>query len=68
MKLNQCLLSLLFLILENVSVVNIYQLHDLYSVDIPSSESFLRGNQHPTLTVQSAGDAMHVFVNGKLSG
>ncbi|KAF3435751.1 hypothetical protein FNV43_RR22843 [Rhamnella rubrinervis] len=38
------------------------------SVDIPSSESFLHGGQHPTLTVQSAGDAMHVFVNGKLSG
>ncbi|XP_015892444.3 beta-galactosidase 5-like [Ziziphus jujuba] len=38
------------------------------SVDISSSESFLRGGQHPTLTVQSAGDAMHVFVNGQLSG
>ncbi|KAL6213659.1 hypothetical protein ACLB2K_013105 [Fragaria x ananassa] len=38
------------------------------NIDIKSSESFLRGGQHPTLTVQSAGDAMHVFINGQLSG
>ncbi|PON80795.1 Glycoside hydrolase [Parasponia andersonii] len=38
------------------------------SVDIKSSESFLRGGKYPTLSVQSAGDAMHVFVNGQLSG
>ncbi|GMN55741.1 hypothetical protein TIFTF001_024859 [Ficus carica] len=38
------------------------------SVQIDSSESFLRKGQHPTLSVQSAGDALHVFVNGQLSG
>ncbi|XP_062097106.1 beta-galactosidase 3-like [Humulus lupulus] len=38
------------------------------SVSIPSSESFLRGGQKPILTVQSAGDAVHVFINGKYSG
>ncbi|KAI8533039.1 hypothetical protein RHMOL_Rhmol11G0265200 [Rhododendron molle] len=40
----------------------------LTSVDISPSESFLRRGQHITLTVQSAGDALHVFVNGQLSG
>ncbi|CAH2035744.1 unnamed protein product [Thlaspi arvense] len=34
------------------------------SVDIKSSESFLRGGKWPTLTVDSAGHAVHVFVNG----
>ncbi|KAK9287542.1 hypothetical protein L1049_015963 [Liquidambar formosana] len=37
-------------------------------VEISSSESFLHGDQHPTLTVQSTGHAMHVFINGYLSG
>ncbi|KAG5089440.1 hypothetical protein JHK86_002052 [Glycine max] len=38
------------------------------SVDIGSSESFLRGGKLPTLIVQSTGHAMHVFINGQLSG
>ncbi|PQM35742.1 beta-galactosidase 3 [Prunus yedoensis var. nudiflora] len=38
------------------------------SVDISPSESFLHEGQHPSLTVQSAGDAMHVFINDQLSG
>ncbi|KAL5563083.1 hypothetical protein UlMin_032830 [Ulmus minor] len=38
------------------------------SVDISASEAFLRNGQRPTLSVQSAGDAMHVFVNGQPSG
>ncbi|KAI3451011.1 hypothetical protein Pfo_007676 [Paulownia fortunei] len=38
------------------------------SVDIGSSESFLRGGELPTLIVQSTGHALHVFVNGELSG
>ncbi|KAJ7966808.1 Beta-galactosidase [Quillaja saponaria] len=38
------------------------------SVDISSSELFLRGGRKPTLTVQSAGDAVHVFINGQFSG
>ncbi|KAL0378303.1 UNVERIFIED_CONTAM: Beta-galactosidase 3 [Sesamum radiatum] len=37
------------------------------SVDISPSESFLRGDL-PTLIVQSSGHALHVFVNGELSG
>ncbi|CAK9148226.1 unnamed protein product [Ilex paraguariensis] len=38
------------------------------SVDIQSSESILRGGQKPTLTVQSRGNVLHVFINGQLSG
>ncbi|GAV72117.1 Glyco_hydro_35 domain-containing protein [Cephalotus follicularis] len=38
------------------------------NVDIRSSESFLRGGRHPTLTVESRGHAMHAFINGRLSG
>ncbi|XP_022769082.1 beta-galactosidase 5-like [Durio zibethinus] len=38
------------------------------SVDISPSESFLRGAQKPTLNVDSAGHALHVFINGQFSG
>ncbi|KAL5557960.1 hypothetical protein UlMin_034171 [Ulmus minor] len=38
------------------------------SLDITSSESFLQGGQKPILNVQSAGDALHVFINGQYSG
>ncbi|KAK7367342.1 hypothetical protein VNO80_09353 [Phaseolus coccineus] len=38
------------------------------SVDIGSSESFLRGGKLPSLIVQSTGHAVHVFINGQLSG
>ncbi|MBA0832406.1 hypothetical protein Goarm_016798 [Gossypium armourianum] len=38
------------------------------SVDIGSSESFLHGGELPTLIVQSTGHAVHVFINGQLSG
>ncbi|XP_077233745.1 beta-galactosidase 5-like [Tasmannia lanceolata] len=38
------------------------------SVEINPSESFLRGGKVPTLSVQSTGHALHVFINGQLSG
>ncbi|KAK6115296.1 hypothetical protein DH2020_007565 [Rehmannia glutinosa] len=38
------------------------------SIDIGSSESFLRGGQKPILTVNSKGHAIHVFINGQLAG
>lgn len=38
------------------------------SVRIDANEGFLKGTQWPVLTVQSAGHALHVFVNGQLSG
>ncbi|GLT57976.1 hypothetical protein SLA2020_309060 [Shorea laevis] len=38
------------------------------SVDISPTESFLRRGQKPTLTVNSAGHAVHVFINGLFSG
>ncbi|PON99542.1 Glycoside hydrolase [Trema orientale] len=38
------------------------------SVDIGASESFLHGGELPTLIVQSTGHAVHVFINGQLTG
>ncbi|KAL2539140.1 Beta-galactosidase 1 [Abeliophyllum distichum] len=41
-----------------------------YSTDvkIDPREGFLRGGKWPVLTVYSAGHALHVFINGQLSG
>ncbi|KAK1360624.1 Beta-galactosidase 5 [Heracleum sosnowskyi] len=52
----------------NVTRDNSDYLWYMTSVDIRSSESFLRGGQKPTLIVQSRGHAVHVFVNGQYSG
>ncbi|CAL1355764.1 unnamed protein product [Linum trigynum] len=38
------------------------------SVHIGPSESFLHGGPKPSLSVQSAGHALHVFINGHYSG
>ncbi|KAI3747727.1 hypothetical protein L6452_10338 [Arctium lappa] len=38
------------------------------TVDIGPTESFLRGGLYPKLLVQSTGHALHVFINGQLSG
>ncbi|PKU78400.1 beta-galactosidase 5 [Dendrobium catenatum] len=38
------------------------------SVDVNSNERFLSGGQPPVIIIQSAGHALHVFVNGQLSG
>ncbi|KAI3519199.1 hypothetical protein L1887_08226 [Cichorium endivia] len=38
------------------------------SIDVAPSESFLYTGEHPKLLVQSTGHALHVFINGKLSG
>jgi hypothetical protein len=38
------------------------------SVVIDPNEGFLRSGNDPVLTVLSAGHALHVFVNGQLSG
>lgn len=35
---------------------------------IDPREGFLRGGKWPVLTVYSAGHALHVFINGQLSG
>lgn len=37
-------------------------------VKINSNEGFLRTGKYPVLTVMSAGHALHVFINGQLSG
>jgi len=38
------------------------------SVEIDSSEGFLKGGELPVLTVMSAGHALHVYINGQLTG
>uniref|UniRef100_A0A5B7A327 Beta-galactosidase n=2 Tax=Davidia involucrata TaxID=16924 RepID=A0A5B7A327_DAVIN len=40
----------------------------LTNVDIKPDEGFLKNGQYPVLTVMSAGHALHVFINGQLSG
>ncbi|KAJ1433408.1 Glycoside hydrolase, family 35 [Sesbania bispinosa] len=43
-------------------------LHHLSSVNIDPNEGFIKNGQSPLLTVMSAGHALHVFINGQLSG
>lgn len=38
------------------------------SVDVAKDEQFLTSGKSPKLTVMSAGHALHVFVNGQLTG
>lgn len=38
------------------------------SVVIDANEEFLRSGKYPVLTVLSAGHALHVLINGQLSG
>ncbi|CAM8998669.1 unnamed protein product [Rhodiola kirilowii] len=38
------------------------------SVDVSPSERFLQGGSKPTLSLESKGHAVHVFINGQLSG
>ncbi|KAL3505338.1 hypothetical protein ACH5RR_035179 [Cinchona calisaya] len=52
----------------NITRDNSDYLWYMTSIDISSSESFFRGGQKPTLFVQSRGHAVHVFINGQLSG
>ena len=40
----------------------------LFRVRIYHTEVFLKGGKWPVLTVMSAGHALHVFINGQLSG
>jgi len=40
----------------------------LSSVNIDANEGFIKSGQSPVLTVMSAGHALHVFINGQLSG
>ncbi|KAF9592378.1 hypothetical protein IFM89_014548, partial [Coptis chinensis] len=38
------------------------------SVKIDPDEAFLKNEQYPVLTMLSTGHALHVFLNGQLSG
>ena len=40
----------------------------VYSVEISLSENFLQGGKPLSLSVQSAGHTLHVFINGQLQG
>ncbi|KAL9154070.1 hypothetical protein ABFS82_10G089600 [Erythranthe guttata] len=40
----------------------------LTDINIASNEGFLKSGQWPLLTVMSAGDTLHVFINGQFSG
>ncbi|CAN0906522.1 Beta-galactosidase 5 [Linum grandiflorum] len=57
-------------LLEQINVTrdNSDYLWYITSVRIGSSEPFLHGGPKPTLSVQSAGHALHVFINGQYSG
>lgn len=49
--------------------MSIYSLTFFFlSVDVSPSEKFLQGGKPPSITVQSAGHTLHVFINGQLSG
>jgi hypothetical protein len=51
------------------SISNTYPVPFLVaSVVINSNEGFFRNGKGPVLTVLSAGHALHVFINGQLSG
>jgi len=39
-----------------------------FSVEIAQDEQFLSNGKNPTLTVMSAGHALHIFINGQLTG
>ncbi|KDP33830.1 hypothetical protein JCGZ_07401 [Jatropha curcas] len=38
------------------------------NVDIDANEGFLKGGKNPTLTIDSSGHVLHVFINGQLAG
>lgn len=46
----------------------LYSFFLLLSVKIEGNEEFLKSGKYPVLSVLSAGHALHVFVNGQLSG
>ncbi|KAG6471669.1 hypothetical protein ZIOFF_069115 [Zingiber officinale] len=50
------------------SHMNLYIIIIIFSVNINPTEGFLRSGELPVLTVQSAGHALHIFINGQLSG
>jgi hypothetical protein len=46
----------------------LYTFFLLLSVKIEGNEEFLKSGKYPVLSILSAGHALHVFVNGQLSG
>ncbi|WJX91471.1 hypothetical protein P8452_73245 [Trifolium repens] len=52
----------------NVTRDSTHYLWYMTDVNIDPNEGFLRNEQSPLLTIMSACHAMHVFINGQLSG
>eukprot|EP00252_Welwitschia_mirabilis_P002305 TRINITY_DN12214_c0_g3_i3.p1 TRINITY_DN12214_c0_g3~~TRINITY_DN12214_c0_g3_i3.p1 ORF type:complete len:547 (+),score=62.07 TRINITY_DN12214_c0_g3_i3:1134-2774(+) len=52
----------------NITRDNTDYLWYITSVDVAEDEPFLRNGGLPVLTIQSAGHALHVFVNGQFAG
>lgn len=76
---NSAICLLLFFLLQSLIItllicLFIWFIHVEYSflflgsVVINPNEAFLRNGKYPVLTVLSAGHALHVFINGQLSG
>ncbi|KAB2604573.1 beta-D-galactosidase 7 [Pyrus ussuriensis x Pyrus communis] len=55
-------------LLEQINVTRDTSDYLWYMTNVDISSSDLSGGKKPTLTVQSAGHALHVFVNGQFSG
>ncbi|CAN6539318.1 unnamed protein product [Malus baccata var. baccata] len=55
-------------LLEQINVTRDTSDYLWYMTNVDISSSDLGGGKKPTLTVQSAGHALHVFVNGQFSG
>ncbi|KAK9275813.1 hypothetical protein L1049_023084 [Liquidambar formosana] len=57
-------------LLEQINVTRDASDYFWYMTDvkIDANEGFLKNGQNPLLTVMSAGHALHVFINGQLSG
>lgn len=57
-------------LLEQINITrdNTDYLWYITSVEVDEDEPFLKNGGLPVLTVQSAGDALHVFINGNLAG
>ncbi|OMO87499.1 Glycoside hydrolase, family 35 [Corchorus capsularis] len=55
-------------LLEQINVTRDTSDYLWYTTSVDINPSELRGGQKPTLNVNSAGHALHVFVNGEFSG
>jgi hypothetical protein len=62
------LCTLLCISIDMTMLLYLKALIIVYSVEVNPSENFLQVGKPLSLSVQSAGHALHVFVNGQLQG